>query len=375
MADEQQLAVLRQGREAWNAWREQNPDVGADLSGADLSGAKLSGADLYEAKLLRADLSGADLAEADLSKTDLSGANLSSANLSGAPLNGANLAEADLTGADISRSTLVGTNLAKACLIGAELSRSYLIHTSLVMANLSGAQLFRAHLSGSDLSGASLAEANLIEANLNGCRVCGISAWNLTLDGAEQTHLIVTPPHEPEVTVDGLELAQFIYLLLTSERVRHLIDAIASNVVLILGELEPPERDYGLDDLRNGLRRCNYTPVHVDLDQRPSKERTGAIQILANMARFIIADVTEPSRVAHELAMVVPNTPIPVQLVVLEGQREHATLADLRRRYPWVLEPYCYDSPEEMADDLHEQVIVPAEATARKLRRVLPPTG
>jgi hypothetical protein len=42
MADEQQLAVLRQGSDAWNAWREQNPTVRVDLSKADLCGANLS---------------------------------------------------------------------------------------------------------------------------------------------------------------------------------------------------------------------------------------------------------------------------------------------------------------------------------------------
>ena len=53
MADEEQLAVLRQGRDAWNAWREQNPDVRVDLRQAGLSGADLFGANLNEAKLFR----------------------------------------------------------------------------------------------------------------------------------------------------------------------------------------------------------------------------------------------------------------------------------------------------------------------------------
>ena len=46
MADDQQLAVLRQGVDAWNTWREQNRTVRVDLSGANLSKADLEGADL-----------------------------------------------------------------------------------------------------------------------------------------------------------------------------------------------------------------------------------------------------------------------------------------------------------------------------------------
>ena len=40
----------------------------------------------------------------------------------------------------------------------------------------------------------------------------------LKLDGAEQKNLIITPHDEPEITVDNLEVAQFIYLLLNNER-------------------------------------------------------------------------------------------------------------------------------------------------------------
>ena len=72
-------------------------------------------------------------------------------------------------------------------------------------------------------------------ADLTGCRVYGISAWDLKLDGAEQKNLIITPHGEPEITVDNLEVAQFIYLLLNNEKIRHVIDTITSKVVLILG--------------------------------------------------------------------------------------------------------------------------------------------
>ncbi len=47
---------------------------------------------------------------------------------------------------------------------------------------------------------------------------------------------------------------------------------------------------------------------------------------------------------------------------------------DLKRRYHWVLEPYCYASRERLIANLGEQVIRPAEAKARELRGVLPPT-
>ena len=36
MANEKQLAILRQGVEVWNKWREANSHIEIDLSGADI---------------------------------------------------------------------------------------------------------------------------------------------------------------------------------------------------------------------------------------------------------------------------------------------------------------------------------------------------
>ena len=59
MADPEQLRILKQGSDHWNAWRNE-PGDNVDLSGASLSGADLSRADLRMADLRMADLSRAD---------------------------------------------------------------------------------------------------------------------------------------------------------------------------------------------------------------------------------------------------------------------------------------------------------------------------
>ena len=112
MANEKHLRILRQGVEAWNRWREDNPDIRPDLSEADLYGADLSGADLFRANLRAAKLSGAYLFAANLRVAKLSGAYLIGANLGAAYLLGA-----DLCGADLSRAHLSGADLGE-CRIG-----------------------------------------------------------------------------------------------------------------------------------------------------------------------------------------------------------------------------------------------------------------
>jgi uncharacterized protein YjbI with pentapeptide repeats len=90
-----------------------------------------------------------------------------------------------------------------------------------------------------NLFAAKLVDTHLTGADLTGCFVYGVSAWGLKLEGAKQQNLIITnlAENEPEITVDNLGVAQFIYLMLNNEKVRDVIDTITSKAVLILGAL------------------------------------------------------------------------------------------------------------------------------------------
>ena len=185
-------AVLKQGVETWNKWREKNPEVkpdlrraalvhaklaGANLQGADLRGAQMRGADLQEADLEGADLRKANLARARLMKAYLEQAQLGEADLSEADFSSARLSIADLTYAKLRRArlkaaVLVGATLRNAKLNEAELDGCKLRGSDLRGAAFNGAKLENAQLQQSDLSGVSFAAADLRQADLSGCIVC-----------------------------------------------------------------------------------------------------------------------------------------------------------------------------------------------------------
>jgi uncharacterized protein YjbI with pentapeptide repeats len=386
MANEEHLAVLEQGVKQWNKWRRQNKSSEPDLRKADLHGADLSGADLSKADLRGADLSGADLSRADLSGADLSGADLSRANLRGACLGEARLFKADLSeaylgGADLRGATLVQATLSDADLSWADLSEANLCTAELLNTNLSGAFLSGASLSEADLSGANLSVADLrgaslyrsmlIDTNfdgadLTGAQIFGISAWGVSLEGTIQKNLIIQPSGEDApITLDDLEVAQFIYLLLNNKRVRHIIDTITSKVVLILGRFTP-ERKAILDALRDELRRRDYLPILFDFDKPSHRDLTETISTLAHMARFVVADITDARSIPQELIRIVPNLPsVPVQPLLLATQQEYGMFADLRR-YPWVLEPVLYEDQDGLLRVIADKVIGPAETKANE---------
>ena len=93
MAHKEQVELLKQGAERWNAWRTKKPETIIDLSGGALRGL---------------DLTGADLSGANLSDADFRGASLNGANLVDARLEGANLFKVMLDGADLKRANLSG---------------------------------------------------------------------------------------------------------------------------------------------------------------------------------------------------------------------------------------------------------------------------
>lgn len=338
MANEDQIGILRQGAEVWNKWRMDNPDEHielsrANLSEADLNGANLSGGNLYKANLCEARLLGTKLIQANLID-----AKLIQANLSGADLSGVILVKADLCRAILVRANLCGANLTEAV-----------------------------------LNGAVLVETNLERAILTGCKIYGISAWELKLDDAKQNDLVITKPDRTAITVDNIEVAQFIYLLLHNEKIRHVIDTITSKVVLILGRFTNTRKPV-LDAIREELRRSDYLPVLFDFEKPANRDIAETVSTLAHMARFIIADITDAKSIPAELELIVPQLQsVPIMPVILKSDYEYA-LFERIMRFPNVLEPYQYENQEALLASVGENVIKPAEEKADELKKKLEKT-
>jgi hypothetical protein len=170
------------------------------------------------------------------------------------------------------------------------------------------------------------------------------------------------------LTVDNIEVAQFVCLLLGNARLRHIIDTVSSKVVLILGRFTP-ERKTVLDLLREELRKYNYIPVLCDFDQPQNRNITETVSTLAHIARFIIADISSPRSIPQELMAIVPFLPsVPVQPLLIASQSEWGMFESLAS-YPWVLPIARYEGQQELLERLKEGVIDPAEYKALELTR------
>jgi len=103
----------------------------------------------------------------------------------------------------------------------------------------------------------------------------------------------------PQIQVDNLEVAQFMYLLLSREKLRGVITTIGEKAVLILGRFT--ERKELLDCMADKLWSLGYLPMIFDFDRPTDRDLTETVRILAGLSRFVIADITNPRSVPLEL--------------------------------------------------------------------------
>lgn len=366
MVDEKQLELLFRGVDGWNTWRRERYSVdlrGAETNDLDLRNVDLRDADLYGAKLIFGNLQ-----NANLKRTKLERAALYMANLRGADLTGANLVRANLPGVNLAKASLDEADLRDARLENANLREASLQNSNLARANLTRADLTGANLHGTNLSGATLVGTKLHDANLTDCKVYGASAWSLEFSvGTKQKNLIITHDYEPIVIVDDIEVAQFLYLMLRNEKIRRIVDTITSKVVLILGRFTP-ERKAVLDVLRDHLHGRNYVPVIFDFDKPGSPTTVETITLLARMARFVIADLSDAKSVLQELQAIVPLSPkLAVQPLIL-AEQEQPGMLDFFESFPWFLKVHRYSDLQQLSLNLDEQVLRSVEAKVLELR-------
>jgi uncharacterized protein YjbI with pentapeptide repeats len=270
VANQEQLILLKSGREEWNSWIRQTREI------IDLKGADLKEIDLSKAYLICANLSGANLSGANLSKTLLGLANLSGANLSGANLNNAILQAANLDLTDFR-----GANLQAADLSRTDLRNTQLNNVSLQAANLSEANLHSTNLSNIDCSGADLSTANLSFANLRSTCLRGTYLSCADLSFADLSFADLSFADLTSTNLSGAKLHS------TNLRKVDLSSANLSGADLTGQDLSNRDlRNINLD--RVNLSQANLKGANLTGQNLSTKDLSGANLSGANLSRTLL---------------------------------------------------------------------------------------
>jgi len=314
---------------------------------ANFGGSKLIGVHFVRFDLSYANFAGAELRGCYFEHSNLVGTNFSGANMEslfpvgGTVMRHVKLMDANFTGTNLRHADMSFANLSQALLITADLTR-----TDLSFSNLSGA----------NLEGSRLVNTTLRGAKLDGARVYGASAWDVDLTDCSQLNLAITQDERNFVTVDNLEVAQFIYLILNNSKIRGALDAFASRVVLILGRFTP-QRKAVLEAIREAVRKCGLVPVLFDFEKPNTRDTIETISTLAHIAKCVIADLTDAKSVLQELQRIVPTLPsVPVMPVLLHEQFEPGMLDHLHA-FQSVMPTYRYTTQDELLATIRDYIL------------------
>jgi len=372
--DEKLAGILK-----WNQWRKDFPDVQPNLESIDFRGrgwhpSKRPGIDLSSSNLMKANFTEAQLNYADFSNSNLIKAKfnkaiirnskfinceLRSTNFEWSVLNnsvftGANHAAAfahtSMTGVvfdncNLRSSSFIEANLKKASFKGADLTSAYLTDANLLDADLSNANLSKANLQRISLVNTTIEGAVITEAKIH-----GISAWNLKGTPKVMNKLLITSDDESAITVDDIDIAQFIHLLLKREKLRNVIETITSKAVLILGRFTT-ERKEILDLLADELRKYDLLPIIFDFEKASSRDFTETIKVLAGLSFFVIADITKPRSIPQELSETIPDYRIPFIPIIAKGETPYAMFQDFVQKFYWIYPTFEYDSKEVLLNE------------------------
>ena len=274
-------------------------------------------------------------------------------------LSDADLDHLDLRGIDLRHAQMWGVNFTGTDLSDAILDDAHLPHAYLV----------RARLINTSLQGADLGQA----------WVYGAAIWDIRGVPKDESWLSITPDDSrffdketTDLRVSGLLTAQFMYSMATrgsagppGAALGELIDSLARTTVLLLGRFSE-ERKALLNSIRGVLLKSrSLLPILFDFKKPTNRDLTETIMFLATSSRLIIADLTDPSSVPHELASLVPNLPsVPLIPIIAEGQSPYAMFEHLSR-YPWVLPVHSYRSEADLLAALPELIRHAERAVAR----------
>jgi Pentapeptide repeats (8 copies) len=286
--------IILRGASEWNRWHREHPTEASFAHPNWYDSRSLGGMQVKGRNHL-------DFSGMDLSGAQVIGAFAEGLNLRGCVCENTVFEEGDFSRADFSRATFWNTRFNKTILTNATITGATFRNCNLNRVNLVGAD-FRVH-------------------EISETVVYGVSAWDLTIDeNSAQNKLMVEKTYDlysdliarqiVPVTVDNIELAEFIYFLTNYKRIRDAINILNDRGVLLLGRF----RNGGLERLnmiREHLQARGYLAMIFDFERPGALDLKETVVTMAGLSKFVIADLSGP-RVPGELTSIVQSFDIPI---------------------------------------------------------------
>jgi len=326
LANEKHIDILKKGSEFWNEWRIKNPEIQPDLSKIKF---------FSEMKSEKDDYFSTTIENYDFHNCEMRQASLRDATFINCIFDNVYMHSSDLVGAYFQSCSFSNTGMRVSKIGSAKFLNCKFSYSDLSYCSAEETSFENSELINTRFENVSFVNCDFSNAIIDSCSVFGISSWDLCLADTVQKNIIITRDDQPIISVDNLELAQFIYMLISNKRLRDIIDTITSKVVLILGNFST-ERKKVLDEIREALRSYDLIPVIFDFVKPESRNISETVFTLAHISKFVIADISSPRSIPQELSTIIPRlSSVNFYPIIIENEREYGMFNDFDV-YPWV---------------------------------------
>ena len=337
------IALLKSGTDRWNVERKSNPTIRPVMRDVNFV-EEFGGPDFYDLP---------EFAGVDFSNSDMNMASLRNCMFYDCNFDDAHLTYTDLVDAHFVKCTFRRTCMRVAAIGDAEFKDCIFDESDMSYCSAEETSFEGSTFLKTKMEHMSLVRTDFTDTKLDECYLYGISSWDLNLQNSVQKNLVITPDEMPTVTVDNIELAQFLYLMINNVRLRDVIKTITSKVVLILGNFSVVRKEK-LDQIREILRTQDVIPVMFDFEKPSTRNLTETVLTLASMSKYVIADLSSPRSVPHELANIARQLPsIRFYPIIVAGEAPYGMFADYAP-YTWIrpIKEYTEDDIETVIKEI-----------------------
>ncbi|GGG37263.1 hypothetical protein GCM10011344_42580 [Dokdonia pacifica] len=355
------IDLIDQGAEEWNNWvKELTKNVRGIKLHSDKS---LRNYQSYHISLSIASLPKMKLSRRKFKQFDFSRLKIQSSEFNYVEFDDCDFFETQFDNSKFNYCIFKNCTFKKTYFIGANLNYSKFNNCKFIGCNLSKTEQYLTKYDNCTilytyLKFANLTETHLYKTTIDSSKIYGVSTWGIKIEGSISKNLIITNDIEDnssEISVDNIEIAQFIYMLIDNRKIRDVVTSLTSKVILILGRFTD-ERLEVLEGIKQKIRELGYIPVLFTFSPSLNRDLTETIQLIANISKMVFADITDPKSIPQELSTIIPNLPsLKVQPLLLEGNREYA-MFEHWNRYPWVEDIFEYSSEQHLLSNVQKLI-------------------
>ena len=143
------------------------------------------------------------------------------------------------------------------------------------------------------------------------------------------------------MTVDDIEIAQFIYTIVDNQKISKMIDSMRTKTVLILSSFDDSSK-ITVTALKDSIRNHGLIPLLFTFQKPKHKGLMGTVRTMAELSAFVIIDESIFANQIFEISNLIPSVRVPFARIAREGSKKISMDDEAKHLYWYQRDPIYY---------------------------------